>query len=1041
MRKEVKRTLLLWPAAASATITAVSWMGTQLPSLSDTSSMIASIERPVALALNSLSFDSGQPTTSSRFRRSTEPVPGAEWTVPVPNSFSHDRHGSIGSRHSQRDLSSTNLAALARLAPATSKAATSGAVTNATTTAYSRPVDWSNGVFELASTHPVTDRDEHGSRGVRLPQRVAEAFGQDNPTPLLAPVRSEQFELAGLALQLHQDQSAAQDLADGTCIIADVPLNHRTLQSLRNRSRVLQVVPRRDLDASDDLVIDQETIALISPAQARAQQDSGSNVAKNDDSDPNVFELKPARRPSSLPESNRALAKPVRVEQPVLETVTNGDTESFVTDLPQIRLNLPSHTVSKRSASDWPAGWPVTTQLDAQLAALANQANDPAIHQWSEDVASKLATLRSLPRLGDQRAGDLIGDLGKLAIEGEAAAEALEDRESQVDWLRAVHGLTRRVQVWQPVWAVTRDSQPTWMVTDQIDGSASLLVVIDEVVAAIEAVRADLHETGDVEGWASYLLLDEIEKAATATHRDVAKREERSIVAQRLLSRLSWHALQEGHLQWLDRDSVNQLANTVRPWARGAVDYADLLAQIERQETDAIDLAAIDIADAVQTLRFAENDSAVAIAKSLGAYYRNANVRMAISEDMLNRMLPSIDPQNVPVNTTMMGNRIRGVSQINSDLAISLTPSPDRWMLRLSTLGHVSTRSTGFSGPVAVDTTGSSRFVAATPIVVSRNGIATGDVNVDVDGRMKLRGIRSDYDRWPLVGSLVRSIAESRYDEMAPISNRMASSKIKQEVASEMQGRLDEQVSSATDQLSNLVLGPLGKLKLDPQVIDMQTTNDRLLARYRLAGDWQLAAFTPRPRAPKSSLMSLQVHQSAINNTLEQLVPRDQPMPIEDVIAHGAGMFGKEFSMPEDMPEGVTIQFARTRPITVEIEDGKLWVTMRIVRLSQGTRVDLTQFIVRAAYIPQVDGLDASLVRDGHLRISGPGMSMRERLPVRAIFNKVLAASRPLPLTLPVLTQHPAMKGLAVSQLELRGGWVAIALSEENAPRVAWLKN
>ena len=49
---------------------------------------------------------------------------------------------------------------------------------------------------------------------------------------------------------------------------------------------------------------------------------------------------------------------------------------------------------------------------------------------------------------------------------------------------------------------------------------------------------------------------------------------------------------------------------------------------------------------------------------------------------------------------------------------------------------------------------------------------------------------------------------------------------------------------------------------------------------------------------------------------------------------------------------------------------------------------------------------------------------MRERLPVRAIFNKVLAADRPLPMTLPGLVNHPAMAGLAISQFELRGdGW------------------
>ena len=161
-------------------------------------------------------------------------------------------------------------------------------------------------------------------------------------------------------------------------------------------------------------------------------------------------------------------------------------------------------------------------------------------------------------------------------------------------------------------------------------------------------------------------------------------------------------------------------------------------------------------------------------------------------------------------------------------------------------------------------------------------------------------------------------------------------------------------------------------------------------------------------------------------------------MTIHQMLQDAADMFAQsEMQLPDDIPENVTVQFARTRPITVEIEDGRLWVTLRVVRLKRDDRVDLTNFIVRAAYQPQMEGLQAWLVRDGHLRISGPGMSMRERLPVRAIFNKVLSPNRPFRLTMPQMSEHPAMESLAVSQLELRDGWIGLAISKAGAPRIA----
>ena len=132
----------------------------------------------------------------------------------------------------------------------------------------------------------------------------------------------------------------------------------------------------------------------------------------------------------------------------------------------------------------------------------------------------------------------------------------------------------------------------------------------------------------------------------------------------------------------------------------------------------------------------------------------------------------------------------------------------------------------------------------------------------------------------------------------------------------------------------------------------------------------------------------------------------------------------------------MTIQFAKTRPVTIEVKEDRLCLTLRVLRLQRGDRSPLTRFIVRAQYMPQIQGVQAQLVRDGHLRISGPGMSARERLPLRAIFNKVLSRNRPIELTLPKVVEHPALEGLAISQLELRDGWIALAVSESDAPRL-----
>ena len=319
-----------------------------------------------------------------------------------------------------------------------------------------------------------------------------------------------------------------------------------------------------------------------------------------------------------------------------------------------------------------------------------------------------------------------------------------------------------------------------------------------------------------------------------------------------------------------------------------------------------------------------------------------------------------------------------------------------------------------------------------------------GGTVVAVESNTRLRGVETDYDSVPLVGSLVREIALSRYQSLAPQAKQIQQGQIRSEVSSEVDEQVNRQLGEASERFTRHLLGPLGSLGLSPMVVDMQTTSNRLTARYRIGGDWQLAAFTPRPRAPYDSLLSLQVHQSALNNTLETVLPAGEAKTIEEIATDLKELFAVEqLGLPSDEEDDhdlgadTVIQFAATRPVTIEIEDDVLWITLRVMRLSREGGIDLRRFIVRAAYRCEVEGLSARLVRDGHLRISGPGMSMRERLPVRAIFNKVFSTRRPLPLTPQGLAEHPAMEGLAITQLELRDGWIGLAIGPEPVPRVA----
>ena len=773
--------------------------------------------------------------------------------------------------------------------------------------------------------------------------------------------------------------------------------------------------------------------------------------------------------PVSAMRSGKAISNPASWPQPkqlcrdlaviasnadIARMATPGNRQSLASV--QLKVILPSESRSQKAVRDLISAGNVQKLSGQGVSPLRRKATSIVMGRWADRVDSTVSDLRALPRIGDERSGTLIRQLGSLSQAGLQLAERVPSRDQQIQWLRAAHASSRRANVWGPIWQLARDGESgayskTIASTASTNGSEKerhylSLVRLDadgleteastntpEIPALVSTLRHELDATGDEMGWSKFLLLDEIESADRSDDAEV-----RALVAQRFLSRLQHHLLTPDHLQWLSRDNVLELAEALQAWTIRPIDYTELLGDLERGETDAIDLAAIKVGEAFQSLRFSNDRSAAKVAKAIDVNYRNANVRTAISVDLIDRLLPAVPTKTQQVRTQVLGNEVRGTSTVDSKLGISLSPSVDSWKLNIRTSGDVATQSsTGQSG-VTVSTNGLSHFNATTPLVIRPGSYDIGKTHVDVNGTQQLRGIRSRYDGWPLVGSLVRGIAEGRFEKARPIADRISSEKIRDNVQQELQTQLAVQTGKGSKKLDEFVFGPLGRLNLEPKVIDMRTTDQRLIARYRLAGDWQLASNTPRPRAWNDSWMSLQVHQSAMNNTLEQLLPTGKSKTFEEFYHETLMLFGQEVQpLPEDIPADAMIEFAATRPITVEMKNGKLMLTLRVVSLSQAGRNKLRRFIVRAGYRPEIDGLSAKLVRDGHLSISGPGMSMRQRFPIRALFNKVLSETRSIPLTLPRLIEHPATQDLAISQLEIRDGWLALAISPASEKRVA----
>ena len=304
----------------------------------------------------------------------------------------------------------------------------------------------------------------------------------------------------------------------------------------------------------------------------------------------------------------------------------------------------------------------------------------------------------------------------------------------------------------------------------------------------------------------------------------------------------------------------------------------------------------------------------------------------------------------------------------------------------------------------------------------------------EVESQQHLRGMSTDFDGLPILGDFLRVVIREQFNQQSGPAKRIMHRIIADEADQEFDKQLQEKMDKAQVELQRRLIGPLEALNLNPMVVAMSTTEDRLMIRYRIANQAQMASHTARPRAPSDSLLSMQVHQSAVNNAIAQLGLSDRTWNLVELGGKMATMLGKEgWTPPADLPQDVMIRFAPSRPVSIEMVDNQLILTLRIMELSQG-QSKIERFIVRSTYVPVAEGLNAGLVRDGVVSIDGPRLSIRDRLPLRAIFAKVFVSKPQIPLISDSLVKDPRAEGLAVTQMEVCDGWLAIAIADSKSP-------
>lgn len=653
-----------------------------------------------------------------------------------------------------------------------------------------------------------------------------------------------------------------------------------------------------------------------------------------------------------------------------------------------------------------------------------------AIVSWVQSVRSQLDVLVHTDGLENPRSSARIAQLAELARQAAVIGESLQSYEHAKHMIAIAYAIQRRVDVWSAIQACL---DPTSIALTRISSTDLAREALRKSLAGVEA---RLAETGNEENWRQYLLIDSL-IAWVSSEQNIWS--EGNDLALNALSRLHWERLTGTQREFLKQDEFIQLATHLEAWSRDPVDYRQMLIDLEQLERAPLDRNNSSLAGAIQVLRTSPQPEQQALATALNNHYRNANMRLCVSRELLESLLPESEIEVRPVRRRILGADTAGNSSIHTKLHLDLLPSEDGWNVGVGVIGDVYANTESSKGPATFHNTSKAQISSLRYIRMTPLGYSIGSEPTRVESREYLRKMSTDFDGLPVIGDFVRLIVREQFDQKRGLAKRISQRIMAQEADTEFDRKLTEELRKAENELQERITGPLHRLQLDPMVVSMSTSDQRLEIRYRVAGRDQMASHNPRPRAPSDSLLSVQVHQSTINNTIASLKLGGKTWTLAQLAERMALVLGQDnWQLGEDIPDDVTIRFAESRPAYVNIEDGQLRLTLRIQQFKRGDRLASGMLIVTSSYIPIADGLSAELIRSGSVEIKyARNTPVGQRILARTIFAKIFVSRPRVALISEAWQADERAQGLAVSQLEMRDSWISVAVSKAGSVHAA----
>ncbi len=481
---------------------------------------------------------------------------------------------------------------------------------------------------------------------------------------------------------------------------------------------------------------------------------------------------------------------------------------------------------------------------------------------------------------------------------------------------------------------------------------------------------------------------------------------------------------------FLTSPAIAQWKQELEKWRGDTVHPLEFLAVMEEYELGRFLSESEKLSDVSKRLCFCRNDKLRRLGRASETIYGGPNVKLFVSEVLINHFLPARDPEFDRVQDVVVGRRVVGFRRTDTLVKLALSPDPERLNMSLRITGKVS--ATGHSQVKKTKLTSETyaTFQGEKPLEWTEQGLHAGSSSVAVNNRTYLRSVKTGLDGLPLLGDLVKEIARNQFASQEGQITAETQMKIAGTVSSRIDEEVDQRLRQFNANFHKNVVGPMERAGLSFEKKNASTTKDWLLSSWILLSDSSLGSHTQEPDTIQGAFADFKIHETAVQTMIQGLDLAGKTMTVGELRVYIAEKIGRpQFAEKPCDNDDVILCFAAQDPVIVRFQDGRIEITLTMAAMKVNRSIWKNfRFIVNYRPDFDADG-NLCLVQDqGHVIGS---LNARTQLSLRTVFTKIFPPNRAIPLVPSIFETDERFVQLTTGLCRLERGWLALALVEK----------